>query len=54
MLNGDGNENGKKTWKTNKTKTEKTLGGALHFFLYISFFTTTWNFLFTRFMEEML
>ena len=33
MINGDGNENGKKTEKTNKTKTKtKTLGGALHFF----------------------
>ena len=34
MINGDGNENGKKTEKQIKQKQQqkKTLGGALHFF----------------------
>ena len=39
MINGDGNENGKKTEKQIKQKQQqkKTLGGALHFFCTLLF-----------------
>ena len=55
MLSGEGNENGKKT--TISPISKKTTLHVQHTFLYISlplFCTTTaWNFLVTRFMEEM-